>query len=274
MKSEARARIGELTRRYSLPGAAGPALITLLELVMTDPAAATAVRSENGVINDHLADSLVALDLEEVRGAATIADLGSGAGFPGLPLAIARPEATVSLIESNARKCGFLERATSACGLRNVRVVNSRAEGWDEGLDSCDLVTARALAPLAVVAEYAAPLLRVGGSLLVWRGSRDRDSEEAAAVAAGELGLEPREPTQVHPYPGASRRRLHLMLKVRPTPGRFPRRPGLATKRPLGSGGPAALRLTAVTATLPGEPWGASTPSQTRREGWARRRRP
>ena len=236
MTDGARPRIGELARRYSLPRAAEHALVTLLELVMTDPAAATAVRSEDGVIDAHLADSLTALELEEARDAATIADLGSGAGFPGLPLAIARPEAAVGLIESNARKCCFLERATTVCGLRNVRVVNSRAESWSAGIDRCDLVTARALAPLAVVVEYAAPLLKIGGSLLAWRGGRDRDSEQAAARAADVLGLEPRKPMPVQPYPASSRRHLHLMLKVRPTPERFPRRPGLATKRPLGSG--------------------------------------
>ena len=148
-----------------------------------------------------------------------------------------RPRQTGEFDGINALVSAFLEHAATACSLRNVQVVNSRAESWDAGIDRCDLVTARALAPLAVVAEYGAPLLRVGGSLLVWRGGRDRDFEQAAARAAAELGLEPREPLQVHPYPAASRRYLHLMLKVRPTPERFPRRPGVATKRPLGSGG-------------------------------------
>jgi 16S rRNA (guanine527-N7)-methyltransferase len=165
-----------------------------------------------------------------------IADLGSGAGFPGLPLAIAKPDASVSLIESSRRKCDFLERAAAACELRNVRVVNSRAESWDAGRGRSDLVTARALGPLPVVVEYGAPLLRVNGSLLVWRGARDHDAERIAARAAAELGLEPREPLSVHPYPAARRRHLHLILKVRPTPDRFPRRPGMAAKRPLGAG--------------------------------------
>lgn len=232
-----RGRIGELARRYSLPAGADSALITLLELVTTDPTAATTLRSPDEVIDDHLADSLVALELDVVRAAAAIADLGSGAGFPGLPLAIARQDATVSLVESNARKCNFLARAARACGLGKVRVINYRAESWDGGIDRCDLVTARALAPLPVVVEYAAPLLRLGGSLLVWRGGRDRAAEQAAERAADELGLEPREPMLVHPHPAARRRHLHLMLKVRPTPDRFPRRPGMAAKRPLGVSG-------------------------------------
>jgi 16S rRNA (guanine527-N7)-methyltransferase len=236
MTVDARARVGKLARRYSLSSEAASALIALLDVVVTDPAAATAVRVEERVIDDHIADSMVALDLDEVLGASAIADVGSGVGFPGLPLAVARPEATITLVESNGRRCGFLERTAATCGLANVRVVHSRAESWDAGLGRCDLVTARALAPLPVVVEYGAPLLRAGGWLLVWRGARDRDAEQAAARAGEELGLEPREPLLVHPYPAASRRHLHLFLKVRSTPGRFPRRPGVAAKRPLGSG--------------------------------------
>jgi 16S rRNA (guanine527-N7)-methyltransferase len=87
-----------------------------------------------------------------------------------------------------------------------------------------------------VVVEYAAPLLRPRGSLLVWRGARDLDAEGAAARAAHEVGLEPREPSLVHPYPAAARRHLHLFSKVKPTPAHFPRRPGVAAKRPLGAG--------------------------------------
>lgn len=237
MTDKARVGIAELARRYSLAEGAESALLALFELVTRDAAAATAIRADEAVIDDHFADSLVALELEEVRSASTIADLGSGAGFPGLPLAIARPDATVDLIEGNGRKSAFLERAALACGLGNVRVVNARAETWDAGIARCDLVTARALGPLSVVVEYAAPLLRVGGSLVVWRGARDHDAEQAAAVAASELGFEPCEPLPVNPYPGARRRHLHLMLKVRPTPDGFPRRPGLAVKRPLGTGG-------------------------------------
>ena len=237
MSPSTRVRIGEVAGRYSLPSEAESALVTLVGLVMTDPAAATAVRAEDRVIDDHIADSLVALELEQASSAMVIADLGAGAGFPGLPLAIARPDSTVTLVESSARKSSFLERASAACGLTNVRVVNCRVESWEEGVGRCDLVTARALAPLPVVVEYAAPLLCIGGSLMVWRGARDREAEDAAARAATELGLDPGEPSLVHPYPAATRRHLHLFSKVRPTPPRFPRRPGVAAKRPLGGRG-------------------------------------
>jgi 16S rRNA (guanine527-N7)-methyltransferase len=223
-----------LVERYELPARAQEQLAALTRLLISDPTAATAVREPRAVLDDHVADTLVALELAEVREAAMIADLGSGAGVPGLPLAIARPDAQVWLVESSARKCAFLARATSKCEVPNARVVNARAEAWKDGLGRHDLITARALGPLSLVAEYAAPLLRVGGSLVAWRGRREADQEAVAARAAAELGLEPSVPVPVRPYPGARDRHLHVMVKARPTPGQFPRRPGMARKRPLG----------------------------------------
>ncbi len=206
----------------------------MVESVASDSEAPTTVTERAGILRDHLADSLVALDLSEVRGARAIADLGAGAGFPGLPLAIALPAARVSCVESNGRKCAFISRAAEACGAANAMAVHARAEDWGAGLGACDLVTARALAPLAVVAEYAAPLLAMGGWLVAWRGRRDDADEAAGAKAAAELGLEPGPVIAVEPYPGALHRHLHVMRKVATTPERFPRRPGMARKRPLG----------------------------------------
>ncbi len=224
-----------LAGRFGLSEAATDQLRELHRLLMDDPLAPTAVRDPRKVINDHLADSLVALELEPVRAARCIADLGSGAGVPGLPLAIALPAARVTLVESAARKCAFLERAIERCGVGNARVVHARAESWPEGLGSFDVVTARALGPLEVVVEYAAPLLIVGGTLVAWRGRRDSGAEATAARAAAELGLKPGQIVPVKPYPAAQSRHLHLMSKVTPTPSGFPRRPGIALKRPLGA---------------------------------------
>lgn len=236
-------RINALAGRYGLGAGAEASLLALLEAVAAEPHAPTTVRDPIKIADDHLADSLVALEFEQTRAAATIADLGAGAGFPGLPLAISLPGAAVTLVESNARKCAFIERVAGASGVANANVIHARAEAWPDGQGRFDLVTARALAPLAVLAEYAAPLLRVGGSLLAWRGRRDAAAELAVAVAADELGLQVAEPVAVEPYRGAVNRHLHLLLKVRETPDRFPRRPGIALKRPLGGRGEPSDRV-------------------------------
>lgn len=230
--------IAALAARYQLGSDAVRALERLSAIVAADDSAPTTVRDPAGIARDHLADSLVALELEVVRSARTIADIGAGAGFPGLPLAIALSEATVHLVESNGRKCAFMESAARACDVDNVHVVHARAEEWVDGSEGCDVVTARALAPLAVVAEYAAPLLCLGGALVAWRGRRDAEDEAAGARAAAELALEAEEPRRVNPYPGALHRHLHVLVKTGPTPARFPRRPGVARRRPLG-GAPA-----------------------------------
>jgi 16S rRNA (guanine527-N7)-methyltransferase len=226
--------IDALVERYGMPHGSAAQFVPLLELVVSDPLAPTTVRDPGKVLDDHLADSLVALELEPVRHASVVSDLGSGAGFPGLPLAIALPAAQVSLLESNGRKCAFLERAAAACEVANVRVLNTRAESWAEGIGTSDLVTVRAVAALDVVAEYAAPLLTLGGALVAWRGQRDIEAEDAGKRAASQLGLEVAEPVPVQPYRGAEHRHLHVMSKVMPTPAGFPRRPGMALKRPLG----------------------------------------
>jgi len=225
-----------LGARYGLAASSTEQLLALLRLVADDPRAPTTVREPGRILDDHLADSLVALDVPAARRARALADLGSGAGFPGLPLAIALVDTHARLIESSGRKCEFINRAMLAAQVRNAAVIHARAEAWREGLGWADLVTARALAPLDVVAEYAAPLLRAGGTLLAWRGRRDAAAERAGSVAAEQLGLEVSDILPVEPYRGASHRHLHLFVKTSVTPQRFPRRPGVARKRPLGAG--------------------------------------
>lgn len=233
--SVAAARLEEISRRHGLTDAQRGQLLCLLEVLASDRYAPTSVTSPREAVDVHLADSLVALELPEVRSARRIADIGSGPGFPGLALAIALPAARVALVDSAVRKCEFIERARSAGGVGNAAVVATRAEAWTDGLGVHDLVTARAVAPLAVLCEYAGPLLRVGGALVVWRGGRERGQEDAAARAAEVLGLEPLDAVRSRPYPGSIDHHLHLYLKVMETPPRFPRRPGIASKRPLGA---------------------------------------
>lgn len=226
-------RLDDLSGRYALPGSAPAALARLLELLGTDPAAPTTVRDPAVAVDAHVADALVALELAAVRDARRLADLGAGAGFPGLVLAAALPAAQIALVEANGRKCAFLTRAAEAMGLANVTVVAQRAEAWAAGNGTRDLVTARAVAPLAVLVEYAAPLLELGGTLVAWKGRRDAGEEADGAAAGAATGLECVEVRRVTPWSGAEHLHLHVFAKVASTPNRYPRRPGIASKRPL-----------------------------------------
>jgi 16S rRNA (guanine527-N7)-methyltransferase len=229
------ADLSPLRARYGLSGATIDALLALSQLLLEDPRAPTAVRDPVGIRDDHVADSLVALEVAEIRTAGTLIDIGAGAGLPGLVLAAALPDTRVVEVEATGRKCEFINRAAQTMTLANVSVRHARAEELLDLREQADVVVARALAPLAVLAEYAAPLLRVGGALVAWRGKSDLQAEVEARVAAEILGMSELVELQVKPYPDAVNRYLYLMSKVSVTPERFPRRPGVARKRPLGS---------------------------------------
>jgi 16S rRNA (guanine527-N7)-methyltransferase len=230
---EVRARLEALAAEHQLPPSAVTQLATILALVAAEPTSITTIRDPVRAVDAHVADSLAGLAPAPMRSARAIADLGSGGGFPGLVLAAALPEAQVALVESVAKKCAFLSRAARAAGLQNVAVVNARAEAWDGGRAAHDVVTARALAPLNVVLEYAAPLLAVGGSVVAWKGRRDPAEELDGAAAAERLGLSAPAVVAVPPRPGAEERHLYVSSKVMETPAGYPRRAGMARKRPI-----------------------------------------
>lgn len=223
--------------RYGLSDGQLDQLAQILSMLALDERAPTSVRSPALALEVHLADSLVALELEIVREAAQIADIGAGAGFPGLPLAVALPDSRVRLVESQARKCAFVERVEMTAGIENAEAVCARAEEWPEGIGVHDVVLARALAPQPIVLEYAAPLLRLGGALVDWRGRRDLEEEQAAGEAGAILGLELKSLRRVEPYERARDHHLHVWVKARETPDRFPRRVGMARKKPLAGRG-------------------------------------
>jgi 16S rRNA (guanine527-N7)-methyltransferase len=184
----------------------------------------------------HVADSLTGLEFEALRRAPTIADVGSGAGFPGLVLAVALPHTQVDLIESVGRKCDFIQRAIDDAGIANARVVNARSEDLasGEGRGVSASVTARAVGRLSTLAELASPLLKDGGVLVAWKGKRDPGEEAQLESAIEALAMRPEEIRHVGPFAGSEHRHLHLVRKVGPTPDDLPRRPGMAKKRPRG----------------------------------------
>ena len=192
-----------------------PRLERWLEALVTTPGL-TSVRDPAEARRVHLEDSLSALETVR-RFDGSIVDVGSGGGAPGIPLAAALPEREITLLESNRRKCAFLERW--AAELPNLRVVCGRAE--EQPVDTYGVAVAKALAPPPVAAEWCLPLVAPGGAAVLFVGPT-AESERAAAVAeqlAAELVESP---------PG-----LLVLRKVGPTPPGFPRRPGIARKRPL-----------------------------------------
>jgi 16S rRNA (guanine527-N7)-methyltransferase len=147
----------------------------------------------------------------------------------------------VDLIESAGRKTAVIGRLAQAARIQNARAVTARAEEWavtpaavGGGGGAYDAATARAVAALPVLVEYAAPLLRVDGVLVAWKGARSPEEEAAGATAAERLGLEVEDVLHVEPFEGARDRHLHVFRKIAPTPEGFPRRAGMAAKRPLG----------------------------------------
>jgi 16S rRNA (guanine527-N7)-methyltransferase len=228
-------RLQDLALRFSLPPGAPERLARLLGLVAQEPQALTTVRDPAHAVEVHVADSLAALDVEAVRCASRIADLGSGGGYPGLVLAIALPRTRVVLVESVGRKAAFLERAAADLGLEAVEVVPRRAEDWPAGLASADVVTARAVAPLGVLVEYAAPLLATGGTLVAWKGRPEAGEIADAEAAAARLGMGAPVAHEVPPdlVRGAAHRRLYLSSRLGDLPPGYPRRPGMARKRPI-----------------------------------------
>lgn len=200
----------------------------------------TRVTEPEAVARLHLLDALSALPLIDAWAPDAAVDLGSGGGVPAVPLALARPEVSWTLVDSVGKKAAALRAIVGALGLRGVTVLAERAETLGREprhRERYALATARACAALPVLAELAMPLLRVGGTLVAWKGPMAEDAEELrrGRTALGEVGAGP--PEVIAPPAGAvalGGHRLVVAAKRRPTPARFPRRPGEPGRRPLG----------------------------------------
>jgi len=216
-------------------------LRAVLDLVATDPRSPTTVRDPDEAWRTHALDSLSGLVVPELAASKRVADVGAGAGFPGIALAAALRASHVDLVEATAKKCEFMRAALDAGRVHNARVVCARAEEWareawpEGGREAYDAVTARAVGRLATLAELASPLLREGGVLVAWKGRRDAD-EEAEADRAGErVAMRFESVRPMAEFAGFEHRHLYVYAKAGPTPEELPRRPGMAKKRPLGA---------------------------------------
>ena len=201
----------------------------------------TAVDDDNGIAMKHFIDSLTLCpyirEEEEKTGNKhlTLADIGTGAGFPGMPLKISMPELNVTLMDSLQKRLGFLKEVCDALSLEGVEMVHARAE--DGGKDKkyrerFDIVTARAVAALPVLAEYCLPFVKVGGVFLAMKGHAEeeiKDANKAIALLGGTI-----EKTDTFRLPGTDMDRTIIVVrKIRPTPARFPRKAGMPAKEPL-----------------------------------------
>ncbi len=212
-----------------------------LLLEWNERAGLTTVVEPHEVQRRHFGESLALLrvlrDLDLAPPDTNVVDIGAGGGFPGLPLLIADPSLRVALLESNERKCRFLQHALDELGLtERGRVIQARAEEAGRDLstrEAFDLAVARAVAPLAVLVEYALPLLRPRGVLAAPKGSRATVELAEAGGAIAALGGAALDPVALPLFEGAPPQSVLLVRRAGPLDARFPRRPGIPSKRPL-----------------------------------------
>lgn len=201
----------------------------------------TAVTDEAEMMDRHYVDSLMALRFGLIPRKGRMIDVGTGAGFPGMPLALACPEMQVTLMDAQQKRLTFLQAVIDELQVRNVTLVHSRAEDGARlplHREQYDLAVARAVAPLAVLAEYLLPYVRVGGSALCWKGPALQDEMQQGRRAAHLLGGKVEEPIGCE-FPGRAWQHLLLPIqKKEKTARQYPRKAGTPGKSPLGASDP------------------------------------
>ncbi len=235
----ARLTQGKAYAEAGLSEAAQQQLSRLADILLLAPVNVTATRSTEDIELRHFLDCLVLLELPAVRvPGAQLVDVGSGGGLPALVLGIALPQARIVAVESIGKKCDFIRGAAAELELDNVVVECVRAEefGQSVGRERFGVAVSRAVGALGLVAEFCAPLVKVDGFFVAMKGRLDVSEWSEGVMALGILGVEQVEQIPVVPFVGARNRCLVVGRKVRSTPAGLPRRPGIAAKRPLGSG--------------------------------------
>jgi len=196
----------------------------------------TAIRDSESIRTKHFLDSLSCILAWRTNPPNRLIDIGTGAGFPGIPLKILYPNLKLTLAESVGKKANFCQHIVSMLGLDNVTVIQARAEELGQNPDhreKYDWAVARAVANLNVLSEYLIPLVRVGGTMLAQKGESGPAEAQSAESAMKILGGKLRQLIPVH-LPGiAEDRYLILVDKIAATPPKYPRKPGIPTKQPL-----------------------------------------
>ena len=196
----------------------------------------TAITDPKAFWIKHIVDSLTCLPHVFAFGASSVIDIGSGAGFPGIPLKIAYPEMHLTLAESVNKKADFCQLAVDTLGLANVTVVAERAEVLGQNplyREQYDWAIARAVAPLNVLAEYLLPCVHPSGYMLAQKGGQAGEEISVAKTAIRLLGGELKDMVRVELPENFGSRTLITIKKIKPTPAEYPRRPGVPKKNPL-----------------------------------------
>lgn len=192
----------------------------------------TAICDDEGINEKHFIDSLLGVEMFTKN--STVAEIGSGGGFPSLPLKIVREDLSFTLIEATGKKCRYLEKVINELGLKNMTVINGRAEeiGKDPAYrERFDHATARAVASLNILSEYCMPFVKTGGSFIAYKGNADAEIEEgrnAVKILGGEIGK-----IKSADLPDGSERKIIEIVKKSKTPVLYPRGNGKERKKPL-----------------------------------------
>jgi 16S rRNA (guanine527-N7)-methyltransferase len=196
----------------------------------------TAIRTSEGIRSKHFLDSLSCLLMMRDRPVNSLIDIGTGAGFPGLPLKIVLPDLQLTLVESVGKKADFCQHVVNKLGLKKVTVVTNRAEALGQSAEhreKYDWALARAVANLNVLSEYLLPLVKVGGAMLAQKGDSGPSEAQAAQHAMEILGGKLKEVRFID-LPGVAEERSFVLVeKVHRTPANYPRHVGVPTKTPL-----------------------------------------
>ena len=191
----------------------------------------TGITEDAPVAKLHLLDSLTVMSCADLDGK-TLIDVGCGAGFPGVPLAIACPGAKVTLLDSLAKRMNWLEVAVPALGVKNAEFITARAEeAVATRRERSDFATSRAVARLNILLELTAPYVKVGGAVLAMKGAAAQEELEEAKSAIGKLGLK-LESVREFPVDGTAHAVI-VLRKVSPTPAKYPRRFAKIKQNPL-----------------------------------------
>lgn len=196
----------------------------------------TAITDDEGIYKKHFIDSLKIFKSEELSEAKTIIDVGTGAGFPGIPVAIMKSDLQVTLLDSLNKRINFLDTVCSSLKLDNVKTIHSRAEDGARRKDLreiFDIATSRAVANMSVLAEYTLPYVRVGGYLIALKGPAVEEEIQASKNAIATLGGKLEKILQVDIEGTDLKHNLVIVKKVKCTPAIYPRKAGTITKKPL-----------------------------------------